>query len=119
MEDSFETRIALQHKLDILKKNREAVTEKELLGKYGRAYMALTEEINQLKTQFIVERVRGIYVRKDDPGVQEVWNAYLSKINSALYDEYSVDKAEFYLEDLVRTLFLECNSIQTFEQNNS
>lgn len=111
----MDLRVSLQSKLDTLKKNKEVISEADLKGKYSKAFNKLMDEISQLRKQFITERIKGIYVRKNAAGIDELWKKYLSKIDSALYSDYSVEKAESYLEELVGILFMEYNSIQTVE----
>lgn len=111
----MDLQVALQSKLDALKRNKEALSEEDIKGKYNKAFGKLMNEINQLKKQFLVERLKGVCVRKNDPDIVNLCKSYLSKVNSALFTDYSVEKAETCLEELVGILFMEHNSIQVVE----
>lgn len=106
--------VELQNKLDSLKKNRAALSEEDLQNKYGKAYNKLLDEIKQLKSKHILNKLNGIYVAKNSSGITELWNSYLKKIDAALYEEYSVEKADCLLEEFIGIMFTDYHSLHTY-----
>lgn len=99
---------ALQVKLDVLKKNRENVSEELLTTKYAASYKKLKAEIVEAYNEMANREFRAIHVeisKRDD--LQELWDSmYKRRVSNSIYKEYDAQKTMSILEEFVTDVML-------------
>lgn len=109
IENDVDTRVLLQDKLNALKKNREMIPEKDLNGKYKKAYSALQKTIDNLAGQLMDEIIFHFLVNRTflEEGLK--LSASLIKKNKeplqkALYSSYSAKDYADICEDIYQKI---------------
>lgn len=106
----------LQEKLNILKKNREAVPEAELQTKYAAAYNALISEIKKLKLLWLKERLHGMQVHVSQrEELSTELKQKLTEVEEILDQEYDTKKASDVLTEFLCYKFMENKIVLCFD----
>lgn len=115
ISDALKYQPLLQEKLDILKKNREQLSEEELSNKYAVAYKRLLRSIEKLKVQLINSAIQGIVVPKSvATDINAYWKDCLEQINTALYQMYDTSQIMIILSEFIGNLAVNMRSIHIF-----
>lgn len=86
---------ALQNKLNILKKNREILSEEELQGRYAKSYNRLKSEIYNLLHEMQAEELAKIHLPKNvlsdkEQEIKDCYIPYLNRFKDVAFSQYDV-----------------------------
>lgn len=87
----------LQKKLDVLRKNREVLTEEELETRYATAYRRLKTEISDLLREMQTTELSHIRLSKELPvsqvqEIKECFTPYWERIVDTAFTQYDVNE---------------------------
>lgn len=94
--EEIDTKDLLQMKLDILKKNREKISEEDLRTRYKKSYDALLGTIDELAIQLMDEimfrfLVEKYFVQEGHEMMRRLINKEKNCMKDCLYKEYSAE----------------------------
>lgn len=106
MANLFELNFELQEKLEVLRKNEEALSHEELTTKYKVSYEALLGEIKELAKRVLAERLNHVFANKvHAEEVVETFNNAKAVYQKTLFSEYNAEAALDAFNKIFEPLF--------------